>query len=140
MARRTRYRPTDGFIPLAFWPTADSAPVPVQASRSLDIHSAPARVPATVIDPDQPHHATLSQPARSDSVVFVPAPVPAGGIDGMDRATRQAFLRVTTDPEDALVIRALVDAADSASCSGAGSGPKQQRALDIEQLGRREGQ
>ena len=37
--------------------------------------------------------------------MFVPAPVPAGGIDGMDRATREAFLRITTDPEDALVIR-----------------------------------
>ena len=47
MARRTRYRPTDGFIPLAFWPTADSAPVPVQASRFPFIHSAPVSVAFT---------------------------------------------------------------------------------------------
>jgi integrase/recombinase XerD len=105
MARRTRYRPTDGFVPLAFWPTADSAPVPVQASRFPFIHSAPVSVAFTTSDLGQPHDTRSSQPASASPVVFVPAPVPAGGIDGMDRATRQAFLRVTTDPDDALIIR-----------------------------------
>ena len=105
MARRSRYRPTDGFIPLALWPTVDADPVPMQSPRSPEIHSAPARVPATAINLDQPRPTILSQLASACPVVFVPAPVPAGGIDGMDRATREAFLRITTDPEDALIIR-----------------------------------
>jgi len=105
MARRTRYRPADGFIPLAFWPTADSAPVPVQASRFPFIHSAPVSVAFTTSDLGQPHDTRSSQPASASPVVFVPAPVPAGGIDGMDRATRDAFLRITTDLLDALIIR-----------------------------------
>ena len=105
MARRPRHLPTDGFIPLALWPTADSAPVPVQASRFPFIHSAPVSVAFTTSDLGQPYDTRSSQLASASPVVFVPAPVPAGGIDGMDRATRDAFLRITTDPEDALIIR-----------------------------------
>ena len=105
MARRTRYRPADGFIPMAFWPTADSAQVPGQEPPVPAIQPASARVALTPTDPDQPNAKAATQPASASPVLFVPAPVPAGGIDGMDRATREAFLRITTDPEDALIIR-----------------------------------
>ena len=105
MVRRRRYRLMGEILPIIMWGTpaalldsGQDPPVPASQSAS-------ARVASTPTDPDQPNAKAATQPASAIPVVFVPAPVPAGGIDGMDRATRDAFLRVTTDPEDALVIR-----------------------------------